>query len=131
MVLGCIELLAETMTLADKSGVGSELLYDLIQVFFPAPSFLGYGKKIMTNSFSGEEGFTLSGGIKDACHIRKYAEAHDTPMPIVDVAHQHLVAARANGGDHLDWSSLVGGQRISSGLHPFKKEVALQEEISK
>lgn len=38
MVLGCIELLAETMTLADKSGVGSELLYDLIQVFFPAPS---------------------------------------------------------------------------------------------
>jgi hypothetical protein len=36
------------------------------------------------------------------------------------VAHQHLVSARAAGGSDLDWSSLVGGVRIASGLPAFK-----------
>jgi hypothetical protein len=45
-------------------------------------------------------------------------------MPVIDIAHQHLIAARANGGDQLDWSSMVGGQRISAGLPPFTKQVS-------
>jgi len=45
-------------------------------------------------------------------------------MPIIDVAHQHLITARANGGDQLDWSSMVAGQRMSAGLPPFTKKVS-------
>ena len=31
------------------------------------------------------------------------------PLPIIDIAHQHLITARATGGADLDWSSLVAG----------------------
>jgi hypothetical protein len=71
----------------------------------------------------------LQGGIKDASHIRRLAEESSVPMPIIDVAHQHLITARANGGDQLDWSSLVGGQRIAAGLPPFEKKVSRKGEM--
>ncbi|GAA5874025.1 hypothetical protein JCM5296_001064 [Sporobolomyces johnsonii] len=118
-VLGVIELLAEAMTLADKSGVGSDLLYEFIKEFMPAPSFIGYGKKILDNNFSGETGFTAVGGLKDAGHIRRLAQEHGATVPALDVAHRHLVTAIANGGGDLDWSSLVAGPRLAAGLSPF------------
>ena len=58
-------------------------------------------------------------------HIRQLAESHNVPMPILDVAHQHMLSARAHGGDELDWTALVGGQRIAAGLHPFKGRVSI------
>ncbi|KDN44064.1 NAD(P)-binding protein [Tilletiaria anomala UBC 951] len=120
MLLGVIELLSETMTLADKTGVGSDRFYEFIQEFFPAPSAISYGKKILTNAFSGEEGFSLDGGIKDCTHIRRLATSVDCPMGVMDQAHAHMIAARANGGGDKDWSSLVGGQRLSAGLDPWE-----------
>lgn len=120
MILGVLELLAESMTLADQSGVGKENLYKLIQEIYPADSFVNYAKKLLKNDFGGEQGFTLDGGIQDASHIRHLGEEHNVPLPMIDLAHQHLVSARAAGGSDLDWSSLVGGVRIASGLPAFK-----------
>ncbi|GAA5829479.1 hypothetical protein JCM3766R1_001113 [Sporobolomyces carnicolor] len=119
VVLGVIELLAESMTLADKSGVGAELLFEFIKEFLPAPSFIGYGKKILENNFEGETGFTATGGLKDAQHIKRLATEHGATVPALDVAHRHLVTAIAHGGGDLDWSSLVAGPRLSAGLSPF------------
>jgi hypothetical protein len=41
-----MELVAETTTLADQSGVGAENLYSLFETFFPAPSILQYSRKV-------------------------------------------------------------------------------------
>jgi hypothetical protein len=41
----------------------------------------------------------------------------------MDVAHQHMLSARAHGGDQMDWTALVGGERISAGLQPFGSRV--------
>jgi len=46
-------------------------------------------------------------------------------MPTMDVAHQHMLSARAHGGDQMDWTALVGGERISAGLKPFGSRVCL------
>lgn len=56
-------------------------------------------------------------------HIRQLAESHNVPMPVMDVAQQHMLSARAHGGDIMDWTALVGGQRISAGLQPFAGKV--------
>ena len=45
-------------------------------------------------------------------------------MPVMDVAHQHMLSARAHGGDLMDWTALVGGERISAGLAPFAGRVS-------
>jgi hypothetical protein len=79
-----IELLAESMTFADKNGVGSDLVYEFIKEFMPIPSALGYGQKIMDNDFEGSRGFTLRGGLKDATHIRRLATESGAVMPSLD-----------------------------------------------
>lgn len=104
--------------------------FTLASLSDPAPSAIGYAKKILDQSFDSAEGFSLDGGIKDASHIRRLGASVDCPLPIVDVAHQHLIAARANAppGQKLDWSSLVAGQRLASGLPAFGKREGLQRD---
>ena len=57
-------------------------------------------------------------------HVRRLAEDHDVPMPALDVALQHMLSARAHGGADLDWTALVGGQRITAGMPPFSGKVS-------
>lgn len=68
IILSTIEMLAESMTLADKTGVGAESVAEFIKEFFPAPSAIGYSQKILNNSFSGQNGFT---GKTVECDLRK------------------------------------------------------------
>jgi len=128
MILGTIELLSESMTLAEKSGLGAETFYGFVKDMFPAPAFIGYGNKILNNDFDGSKGFAIEGGLKDASHIRRLVEELNSPMPIIDIAHQRMLTARAYDAKlkpeqrrwkELDWSAMVIGQRLASGLEPL------------
>lgn len=119
VTLGLIELLAEGMTLADKTGVTSELLLEFVKECLPAGPAISYGTKIRENDFQGDTGFTVEGGLKDANHLRHLAAENDCIIPTVDRAHSNLITARAVGGGSLDWSSLVAGPRLAAGLSPF------------
>jgi len=129
MILGTIELLAETMTLAEKSGVGMGPFYEFLQEFMPTPSIVNYGKRIATDNFDGNNGFALQGGMKDAKHIRTLAENSNSPIPTIDTAFQNMCTARAlrdspysvSKPEHevLDWSALVAGPRVAAGLDGF------------
>jgi hypothetical protein len=53
-------------------------------------------------------------------------------MPVIDVAHQHLLTARAlhtaqkaqgkQTVDVLDWSAIVAGTRVAAGLDGFDSQ---------
>ncbi|KAF8594646.1 NAD(P)-binding protein [Ceratobasidium sp. AG-I] len=121
-ILGSLELIAETQTLADKSGVGAEQLDQFINDFFPVPSFIDYSKKMMNDSFDGNEGFHLEGGLKDANHILQLSQDSNSPMPIITTARDHMLTARAQEKKpfkSLDWSALVSGNRLAAGLDAF------------
>lgn len=47
-------------------------------------------------------------------------------MPVIDVAHGHLITARAQGNGQMDWTALVGGERIAAGLQPFAGKTHLE-----
>ncbi|KAI9818746.1 MAG: hypothetical protein M1827_007566 [Pycnora praestabilis] len=121
-ILGTIELLSESFTLAEKTGFDVELYYEFIQQWFPAAAWVNYGKKIRDGSFSGKTGFTLPGGMKDASFIRRLGAETSTPTPIIDQAWNHLTTAKAIGGEGLDWSACSAGMRVTAGLPPFKGE---------
>ncbi|TYJ53496.1 hypothetical protein B9479_005882 [Cryptococcus floricola] len=125
--LGFIELLSECFTLCDQTGVGSEKLVELIKLQHKSPALIRYADRITKNKFDSTGGFNLGGGINDARNIRQLAESHNVPMPCMDVAQQHMLSARAHGGDTMDWTALVGGQRISAGLEPFAGKVRLEK----
>lgn len=122
-MLGAIELLGETMTLADKTEVGASKFVEFLQSFASeSPMLLSYADRILHSDFRGENGFSLEGGITDASHIRELGSSADCPLSIVDAANQHMIAARANAPPHsnLDWSALVAGQRMTAGLDAWK-----------
>ncbi|ETI29152.1 hypothetical protein G647_01605 [Cladophialophora carrionii CBS 160.54] len=121
-ILGTIELLSESFTLAEKTGFDTNIFYDFIQQWFPAAAWVNYGKKIRDGTFSGKTGFTLPGGMKDAAYIRRLGAETATPTPIIDQAWNHLTTAKAIGGESLDWSACAAGMRVTAGLKPFKGE---------
>jgi len=129
LILGSIELIAESYTIAEKTGVGQELVYEYIKEMFPAPIWLSYGDKMLHNKFDGSVGFSIEGGVKDATHMRRLSSEHNSPMPAIDNAHHHLLTARAlhvaqerTGTTRfpvLDWSALLAGTRVAAGLDAF------------
>ncbi|KAL8287133.1 hypothetical protein RQP46_003585 [Phenoliferia psychrophenolica] len=116
LILGIMENLAEALTLANKTGVGADLLMEFVKEFLPSPSFVGYGTKMQTNDFEGNKGFTVEGGLKDANHIRHLAAQVNATVPIIDLAHRNLITSRALGNAQLDWSTLIAGPRVAAGL---------------
>ncbi|KAI0348223.1 NAD(P)-binding protein [Trametopsis cervina] len=129
MILGSLEVLAEAFTLAEKSGIKPEQVHTLVKDVLPAPILDNYANKMVHDLFDGSVGFAIDGGIKDSTHIRKLAADTNSPMPALDSAHQHLLTARALHDarrargekvyDTLDWSSIVAGTRVASGLDGF------------
>jgi len=59
-------------------------------------------------------------------HIRRLTSELNSPMPVIDIAHQHMLTARAEHisntlqgtakHETLDWSALVSGVRVTAGL---------------
>ncbi|KAJ7447248.1 NAD-P-binding protein [Mycena latifolia] len=140
LILGSLEVLAESYTLAEKSGIGASEVHDLVKEVLPA-SMIRYSDRMSRDHFDGSTGFSIDGGIKDASHIRRLTAIHNSPMPSIDIAHQHLITARAihtskvqAGQDAvqvLDWSGIVAGARVAAGLEPFeigKKHGVVQED---
>ncbi|KAG6868487.1 hypothetical protein C0993_002025 [Termitomyces sp. T159_Od127] len=129
MILGTLEVLAEAYTLAEKSGIDAENVHNLVQ----GEQLDSFGSVITVDAkWHGNQtyyqllGFSIDGGIKDASHIRRLTAELNSPMPAIDVAHQHLLTARAiHQGmkqegkavyETLDWSGIVAGTRVAAGL---------------
>lgn len=94
----------------------------MTEAWFPTPAWVNYGRKIRDGSFSGDSGFRIPGGMKDASFIRRLGYETSTPTHIIDHAWAHLSTAKALGGEGLDWSACAAGMRVSAGLPPFKGE---------
>ena len=103
-----------------------------------------YADKMANDKLDGTQGFSIDGGIKDAryyspshctkaslnvtipSHIRRLTSELNSPMPVIDTAHQHMLTARAGHTkkvlqgtakyETLDWSALVSGVRVTAGL---------------
>ncbi|KAG6335090.1 hypothetical protein ID866_3999 [Astraeus odoratus] len=129
LIMGANELLAETLTLGEKSGIGSQTVYNVVKEIMPAPSLILYGDKMVNDRFDGSLGFGIDGGIKDSLHIRRLSTEIGCPMPTIDIAHQRLITARgihekekllgSSKWEVLDWSALIAGSRVAAGLEPF------------
>lgn len=59
-------------------------------------------------------------------HIRRLTSELNSPMPVIDIAHQHMLTARAGHisntlqgtakHETLDWGALISGVRVTAGL---------------
>ena len=67
---------------------------------------------------SAQGGFTVELGLKDVGHMRTLGRELSCPVPLADLAHNHLLTAKARHGAHLDWGALALAVRDAAGLPP-------------
>lgn len=75
MILGIIEMLAETHALADSIGFDPEVYQSFIRDFFPLYPFIAYGDNISKTKFNGAGGFRLEAGMKGTQKSRWLADS--------------------------------------------------------
>ncbi|KAK7424045.1 hypothetical protein QQX98_000655 [Neonectria punicea] len=119
-----LEAIAETQVLAEKNGLGTSVMEEVIFENF-GPVLGGYSRRMTTGSYApkeGQAGFAVSNTIKDAKHALRIAQDLDVRMPALDIATNNMLSAKAYGGENLDGAALYGTLRSQSGLSFWSNE---------
>jgi 3-hydroxyisobutyrate dehydrogenase-like beta-hydroxyacid dehydrogenase len=120
-ILSVVEMLSEAFALAEKHGIETKEIYNLLtQSLYPSPVFLTYGKLILDQAFS-PPGFQLPLGLKDINLFLDAAEAVDVSSPLANLLHDRLITSVAKGRGDLDWSAISMISRENAGLNNKSK----------
>jgi 3-hydroxyisobutyrate dehydrogenase-like beta-hydroxyacid dehydrogenase len=116
MIMAAIEAMAEAMTLAKKGDVsGAQLVEVLTGTLFSAPVYHTYGEILVEERFR-PAGFAAPLGLKDMNLVASAADALRTPMPVLSVVRDNLLAVIAQEGEEIDWSGVALAVRRNAGI---------------
>jgi 3-hydroxyisobutyrate dehydrogenase-like beta-hydroxyacid dehydrogenase len=117
MAIAVTETLSEAFTWAEKTGLQSAPVLEMLQEVFPSWVYQLFARRITQSDFYSP-GASVQLWLKDVGHMRKLAEQVATPLPLADVVYRHLLAALARGRGDLDVAALVTVVRELAGLAP-------------
>ncbi|CAG5008928.1 3-hydroxyisobutyrate dehydrogenase [Dyadobacter sp. CECT 9275] len=116
MIGASIEMMAEAFTVAEKSGIGRQQIYEMLtQTLFAAPIFQNYGRIVANHAYE-PVAFRLPLGLKDVNLTLQTATKVNVPMPIADLVRNRFISALAKGRDNLDWGALALGASDDAGM---------------
>ena len=118
--------LAESMTLADKSGLGTENVVKFLEKMFGGP-YVPYAKRMESGDYDrgngdldGGEGqkplFGVDLALKDARHMLSIADENGVELGIVKRAVEILQIVKEQRGERGDLPGMYGAMRVKSGL---------------
>jgi 3-hydroxyisobutyrate dehydrogenase-like beta-hydroxyacid dehydrogenase len=136
MILGMVEILAEALVFAEKSGLGVDPLNDFIQGMFPHSPFAAYATRMISGEYAPlppkRPGFQVDLARKDCKHALDLAKECGARLEVVEVMDKHLKTAKEVGGDNMDirldlsfvtdCSTTYGSLRKEAGLR-FSKDI--------
>ncbi|KAH8809194.1 NAD binding domain of 6-phosphogluconate dehydrogenase-domain-containing protein [Xylogone sp. PMI_703] len=117
-VLNIAESLAEAHVLAEKTGLGTESLQQLIETLLPGP-YTAYSTRMLSGDYYKREQplFAVDLARKDARHAMTLAKETGTRLRAVEVEEAHLTQVKAHMGARGDLTSIYGAVRIEAGLN--------------
>jgi len=138
LILGMIEVLAEALVFAEKSGLGPDTLNEFIQLMFPNSPYAAYSNRMLAGDYAPvapqRPGFFVDLARKDAGHAMALAKECGARLEVVELMDKHLKTAKEVGGENMDiryfdWdvektdrSSTYGTLRKEAGLK-FSKTI--------
>ncbi|KAE8444007.1 hypothetical protein EG329_001136 [Mollisiaceae sp. DMI_Dod_QoI] len=116
-VLNMVESLSEGHALAEKTGLGSENLHQLVETMFPGP-YAAYSTRMMSGDYYKREEplFAVDLARKDARHAMALAKAAGTRLKDIEVADTHLEEVKKHQGEKGDIAAIYGAVRQEAGL---------------
>lgn len=109
------ETLAETFALVKKSGIEPAKYLELIIAQFGSPMYQNYGTLMVQEKFD-TNGFKLKLAYKDLGLAQAAAAEVQTPMPLLAMVENQLLAGMARGFGDLDLSALARVVASNAGL---------------
>ncbi len=111
-----IEAMGEAFTLAQKSGVPRDSVYEFFtNTLFTSPVYKNYGKLIASEHYL-PIGAVPSLIRKDFGLVLAEAKNANVPMPLASLIHDRLTAMVAKGREDRDWAGFAGEISESAGL---------------
>ncbi len=116
-VLNMVEQLAEAHVLAEKAGLGTQPVHELVSALFPGP-YAAYSTRMLTGDYHkrAEPLFAVDLARKDARHAKALAQAAGTRMRNVETADEHLASLKEHAGASGDIAGIYGAVRKEAGL---------------
>ncbi|KAK1540862.1 6-phosphogluconate dehydrogenase [Colletotrichum paranaense] len=120
VVVSFMEVLSEAHVFAEKTGLGSPVLENMISDMF-GPVLESYSKRITSGSYApppdGKAGFDVALAMKDLRHALTCAKDAGTKLETSEAALRHMEKAREfEAVRPLDSSSMYGAVRLEAGL---------------
>ncbi|KAE8374845.1 NAD binding domain of 6-phosphogluconate dehydrogenase-domain-containing protein [Aspergillus bertholletiae] len=124
VTLSLMEAVGEAQVFAEKTGLGTEAMEQLITESFGAVAG-GYSQRLTSGIYAPpldtRPGFGISLAIKDAKHALSMAEEHGFQLPGLGLVDKHMQSARDYGGECLDSSAMYGILRQQASLSFWNK----------
>jgi len=98
-----MDLIGQSLALAEKSGLDSQIVFQMLSGFFAFPATKDYIGKISSRDFD-TVGFTTAGGLKDVGLMLDAAQAVQLDLSSAQALHAKLSAAVERGWRDKDWS---------------------------
>jgi len=116
-ILSFVEQLGEGMTLAEKSGLGTDKLKEWVELMFPG-ALPKYVERMQTGDYWKREYplFPVDLARKDARHIMNLAQDSGVRMKSLEVVDGYLKDVKEHMGERGDIAGLYGAVRKDSGL---------------
>lgn len=121
-VFNMVEQLAEVHVLAEKTGLGSQPIHQLVESLFPGP-YTAYSTRMITGDYHkrSEPLFAVDLARKDIRHAKALAESVGVQMHTLEAPDANLAALKEHSGPTGDIAGIYGAARLKAGL---KFEVA-------
>jgi 3-hydroxyisobutyrate dehydrogenase-like beta-hydroxyacid dehydrogenase len=116
MLGAAIEAMAEAFTLAEKTGIPRQQVYEVFTTtLFACPAYQNYGRMIATHHYQ-PPGAPPALIRKDLRLVLEHAGRQVVPMPLASLVHDRLTATVAKKVPNVDWAAFARETSIAAGL---------------
>jgi len=116
MIVSTMETIAEVNVLAEKAGVGSHYVQELIGGYYKVAPPL-YSRAMCTGAYYQKEPMVeVAKALKLGSKVLELANSMAVPLKGYQVGIEHMAVAQAQGGTDCDITSIYGAVRLESGL---------------
>jgi 3-hydroxyisobutyrate dehydrogenase-like beta-hydroxyacid dehydrogenase len=116
-ICNMVEQLAEAHVAAEKSGLGTKYIHNLVENLFPGP-YVAYSNRMLSGDYHTREEplFAVDLARKDMRHAKAIAAAAGTKLHNAETADYHLALVREHAGASGDIAGIYGAVRKEAGL---------------
>jgi len=111
-----IELMGQVYTFAEKNGVDLGLVEDLFRTSWAHPGLKAYATQIRKRAFDCDDGFSMSGGLKDVQLMIDAADAVGASLDFAQIVKGKMLEGIESGMSNKDWSGTYEITRRRAGL---------------